>query len=161
MRALHLVVSRASGVRRGAPVFAGTKVPLKHLIDHLDRGDPVEDFFRRYPQVPPDLVSQACALGLEALIQSAPVDTIPVQASLLPRLDPKGIIVNAEELGAAQVVGRRVRCPACRTLVFKAWPEGWDGHAAHRCRGLKGREPSNRKQEFKRRFEHLFQSSRP
>jgi hypothetical protein len=139
-------------------VFAGTKVPIKQLIDHLDRGNSIDEFLRRFPQLPADLVSQACALGLEALVRAAPEDPVPAQASLLPRFDAKGVVVNGEELGAAQVVGRQVRCPACRDLVFKSWPEGWDGHAARRCRGLRPGDYSARKAEFKRRFEHLFRS---
>ena len=63
---------------------------------------------------------------------------------------------TVEALTQGKVVGRRVRCPACRTLVFKSWPEGWDSHAAKRCRGLKGRDEGARKAEFKRRYEPLF-----
>lgn len=156
MRALYQVITRASDVRRGAAVFAGTRVPVKTLIDHLDRGGSLDDFLERNPQLVRETVLAACALGLETLVATVPLEPAIEQGSLLPRVDPDGAIVNALELGAGQVVGRRVLCPACRSLVFRAWPEGWDGHAARKCRGLKAREPGPRKAEFKRRFEHLF-----
>ncbi len=156
MRALHQVVTRSPGVRRGTAVFAGSRVPIKALIDHLDRGGSLDDFQRRNPQVHRDILNAACALGLEALAGAATAETVIEQASLLPRIDPGGAIVNAEELVASVVVGRQVRCPACRTLVFKSWPEGWDAHAARRCRGLLGKEERTRKAEFKRRYQHLF-----
>ena len=156
MRALHQVVSRAPGVRQGTAVFAATKVPVKALADHLDRGGTLEEFNRRYPQVSRDVLQAACALGLEALIATTPLEPVIEQASLLPRTDKGGTILNGEELSASLVVGRKVRCPACRTLVFKSWPEGWDAHAAQRCRGLAGTDAAARKAEFKRRYQHLF-----
>ncbi len=156
MKALHQVVTRTSGVRRGVPVFAGTRVPVSKLLEHLDRGGTIAEFLQRYPQVTRELANGACALGLEALLGTVPLEPVLDQASLLPRTNGAGVIINAEELGAGQVVGRRVRCPACRSLVFKSWPEGWDSHVAKRCRGLKGRDETARKVEFKRRYEPLF-----
>lgn len=156
MRPLYEVISRTPGTRGGRAVFAGTKVPVGKLMDHLDRGGTIAEFVERFPQVTADQARAACALGLEALIPTVPLEPIPVQASLLPRINGGGAIINAEELRAGQVVGRKVRCPACRNLVFRSWPEGWDSHAAKKCRGLKGRDEATRKAEFKRRFEPLF-----
>lgn len=156
MRPLYQVVTRAPGIRRGAAVLAGTRVPVKALIDHLDRGGTIAEFADRYPGVPPDQVLAACALGLEALVATVPLESVAEQGSLLPRINANGAVTNALELSAGQVVGRRVLCPACRTLVFRSWPEGWDSHAAQRCRGLRGKDAPARKAEFKRRFEHLF-----
>jgi len=156
MRALHHVITRTPGIRRGAPVFAGTQVPLRALIDHFDRGGDLDQFLARYPSVPKGLVLAACALGLEALTPRVALDPDPPQRSLLPQLDRGGVIVNPEGLEAAQVVGRRVRCPACRDLVFQSWPGGWDSHAATRCRGLSATGEADRKAEFKRRFGPLF-----
>jgi hypothetical protein len=137
-------------------VFAGTRLPVSKLIDHLDRGGTIADFLARYPQISREVANAACALGLESLLATVPLEQAVEQASLLPRTNGAGVILNPEELGAGQVVGRRVRCPACRSLTFKAWPAGWDSHVAKRCRGLRGRDESARKAEFKRRYEHLF-----
>jgi uncharacterized protein (DUF433 family) len=35
----------------GTPVFVGTRVPLKNLIDYLDGGHPLEDFLDDFPGV--------------------------------------------------------------------------------------------------------------
>ena len=156
MRALHQVVLRSREVRHGTPVFAGSDVPVRSLLEHLDRGKELEAFFAAHPELRRDVVRQALALGLEALLQDVPLEGGPPQASLLPRVDPAGVIVNAEELAVGQVVGKRVRCPACRMLVFRSWPEGWDAHAAMRCRGIPGSDPEARKAEFKRRYGQLF-----
>jgi uncharacterized protein (DUF433 family) len=156
VRALHQIVVRTAEIRNGAPVFAGSDVPVRRLLEHLDRGKDVESFLSAHPDLSREVVQQALALGLEALLADVPMEKAPSQASLLPRVDAKGVIVNPEELSVGQVVGKRVRCPACRTLVFKMWPEGWDAHAAMRCRGLAGRDAEARKGDFKRRYGHLF-----
>jgi uncharacterized protein (DUF433 family) len=35
----------------GAPVFAGTRVPLQNLIDSLEGGESVEEFLEGFPTV--------------------------------------------------------------------------------------------------------------
>lgn len=156
MRALHQVITSSRETRNGAPVFAGTQVPVRALLDHLEAGGSLEEFLIANPGLPRETVVQALALGLEALLKNVPLEPRPSQRSLLPRLDAAGVILNAEELRVDQVVGKRVRCPACRMLVFRSWPEGWDAHAGLRCRGLAGEDSEARKAEFKRRFGHLF-----
>ncbi|MGH7560455.1 MAG: DUF433 domain-containing protein [Gemmatimonadales bacterium] len=156
MRALHQVITHAADVRNGSPVFAGTRVPVRALLEHLERGGEVGGFLTAHPELSAETVAQVLALGLEALLRDLPLEPRPPQRSLLPRPDPTGAILNAEELAVDQVVGKRVRCPACRMLVFRSWPEGWDAHAGTRCRGLEAGDPEARKAEFKRRFGHLF-----
>lgn len=159
MKALYQVVTRSVAVRRGEAVFAGTRVPVRALMEHLDRGGDVEAFLTKYPSLKRDVALAAAALGLEALLSQVPLDPGPDQGSLLPRTDKQGAVVNAVELSAHQVVGKRVLCPACRSLVFRAWPEGWDSHAATRCRGLDRGHAEDRKAEFKRRYGYLFRGT--
>jgi hypothetical protein len=59
-------------------------------------------------------------------------------------------------LTASDVAHKRVLCPACMEKEFERWPEGWDAHAAHRCKGVDGDPPQVRKEEFKRVLKHLF-----
>lgn len=129
---------------------------MRWLLEHLDRGKALDSFLAAHPALKRDVVEQAIVLGLEALLLDIPLEPGRTQRSLLPRVDAAGAIVNAEELSVGQVVGKRVRCPACRMLVFRSWPEGWDAHAAMRCRGINGSDPDARKAEFKRRFSQLF-----
>ena len=35
----------------GTPVFVGTRVPLQNLIDYLEGGESIEDFFDGFPSV--------------------------------------------------------------------------------------------------------------
>lgn len=35
----------------GAPVFAGTRVPVRILFEHLEAGDTLDDFLRDFPTV--------------------------------------------------------------------------------------------------------------
>lgn len=158
MRALHQVIVRTAEVRNGAPVFAGTRIPVRLLLEHLERGKDLEAFRAAHPELGSDVLRNALALGLESLLRDVPLEPGPAQRSLLPRVDSAGVIVNAEELSVGQVVGKQVRCPACRMLVFRSWPEGWDGHAAQRCRGIQATGPEARKSEFKRRYGQLFRS---
>ena len=89
MRALHLVVTRAAGIKRGAAVFAGTHVPVRDLIDHLDRGGDLNAFLERNPSLPPALALEACALGLEALAAQVPLDPPETQ-----RTPPKAPVTS-------------------------------------------------------------------
>ncbi|HEU5219227.1 MAG TPA: DUF433 domain-containing protein [Gemmatimonadales bacterium] len=156
MRALHQVIVRSAEVRNGTPVFAGTRIPVRLLLEHLDRGESLEAFVAAHPELDGATLRDAIALAFEALLSDVPLEPGPSQRSLLPRTDATGTIVNAEELTAPLVAGKRVRCPACRMLVFRSWPEGWDGHAAMRCRGIEARGAAARKTEFKRRYAYLF-----
>lgn len=33
----------------GAPCFAGTRVPIKHLFDYLEGGEPLAEFWKIFP----------------------------------------------------------------------------------------------------------------
>ena len=35
----------------GTPVFAGTRVPIRNLVDYLTAGDPLERFLDHFPSV--------------------------------------------------------------------------------------------------------------
>jgi uncharacterized protein (DUF433 family) len=45
------VLSSDPDVQGGAVVFAGTRVPLKNLIDYLEAGDSLEEFLDDFPSV--------------------------------------------------------------------------------------------------------------
>ena len=69
--------------------------------------------------------------------------------------DAAGVITNAGDLIAEDVVGEKVWCPECHGKTFAVWPEGWDGHAGHAC-SIEGETPEERKSAYKRRYRHLF-----
>ena len=45
------VVTRDPEILGGEPVFAGTRVPIKSLFDHLEAGDSIGDFLEGFPSV--------------------------------------------------------------------------------------------------------------
>ena len=48
---LESVVRSDPSVLGGTPVFAGTRVPVKNLVDYLAAGDPLERFLDHFPSV--------------------------------------------------------------------------------------------------------------
>jgi uncharacterized protein (DUF433 family) len=51
MEDLKGIVHSDSEIMGGTPVFAGTRVPLKNLIDALEGGESIEDFLEGFPTV--------------------------------------------------------------------------------------------------------------
>jgi uncharacterized protein (DUF433 family) len=45
------IISRSPQVMSGAPVFAGTRVPVQSLLDYLAGGHPLEEFLEDFPTV--------------------------------------------------------------------------------------------------------------
>ncbi|MCY7305009.1 MAG: DUF433 domain-containing protein [Rhodoferax sp.] len=38
-------------IQSGAPVFAGTRVPVQNLFDYLEEGDSLDIFLKQFPSV--------------------------------------------------------------------------------------------------------------
>ncbi len=47
----HTLIERSEDVLSGAPVFAGTRVPVRTLIDYLEAGERLDDFLDDFPTV--------------------------------------------------------------------------------------------------------------
>ena len=45
------VIDRHADILGGTPVFAGTRVPVRILIEHLEAGDRLDDFLDDFPTV--------------------------------------------------------------------------------------------------------------
>lgn len=65
------VITSDPDVQGGSVVFAGTRVPLKNLIDYLEAGDSLEEFLDDFPSVSRDQAVAALALAQEALVTLA------------------------------------------------------------------------------------------
>jgi uncharacterized protein (DUF433 family) len=46
----------------GTPVFAGTRVPVSSLLQHIKAGDTLDDFLEGFPSVTRDQAEQALNL---------------------------------------------------------------------------------------------------
>lgn len=58
-------------IQSGAPVFAGTRVPVKNLFDYLEAGDPLDLFLSEFPTVTRDMAVAALEQAQSALIHDA------------------------------------------------------------------------------------------
>ena len=58
-------------IHGGTPVFAGTRVPIKTLFDHLEAGDALEVFLDDFPSVSRDLAVAVLEEARAALLPDA------------------------------------------------------------------------------------------
>jgi uncharacterized protein (DUF433 family) len=63
-------VSVDKGRMHGEPCFAGTRVPVQTLFDHLRAGDPIEAFLEGFPDVPRDQAVAVIDLAAMGFLQS-------------------------------------------------------------------------------------------
>jgi uncharacterized protein (DUF433 family) len=54
-------------ILHGAPVFRGTRVPLRALFDYLEGGDTLEEFLEGYPSVMREMAIAALEEAKELL----------------------------------------------------------------------------------------------
>ena len=55
----------------GTPVFVGTRVPFQALMDYLEAGHPLSDFFKDFPTVTRKQALAALEQAKEALLSDA------------------------------------------------------------------------------------------
>ena len=66
------VIMKDPEILGGEPVFRGTRVPFKILIDYLEGGDTLDQFLEQYPSVGRELAIAAieeARLGLVAQLK--------------------------------------------------------------------------------------------
>ena len=56
----------------GAPCFAGTRVPVKHLWDYLESGEPLSEFLEGFPGVTREQAIGVLELAFQRLLNSFP-----------------------------------------------------------------------------------------
>lgn len=56
----------------GTPVFLGTGVPFQTLLDHLEAGDPLDEFLEDFPTVSREQAIAALEAAKDRLIESLP-----------------------------------------------------------------------------------------
>lgn len=72
---VNAVVSVSPEVMSGAPVFRGTRVPVRTLLDHLEAGDPLEVFLDDFPTVSREMAIQFLEVAGEAVIHALDAGT--------------------------------------------------------------------------------------
>ena len=58
-------------IHSGTPVFAGTRVPIKTLFDHLEAGDSLEVFLDDFPSVSREVAVAVLEQARAALLPDA------------------------------------------------------------------------------------------
>jgi uncharacterized protein (DUF433 family) len=53
----------------GTPCFKGTRVPVQNLLDYIEGGSTIDEFFEDYPSVTRDQVIQFLELAKEQLVE--------------------------------------------------------------------------------------------
>jgi uncharacterized protein (DUF433 family) len=66
------VIIRDPEILSGMPVFAGTRVPAKNLIDYLEHGRSLEEFLDDFPTVRREQAIAALEEAKELLLVHAP-----------------------------------------------------------------------------------------
>ena len=52
----------------GAPVFTGTRVPIKHLFDYLEGGETLDEFLHQFPSVTREQALAVLELSQKSLL---------------------------------------------------------------------------------------------
>ena len=52
----------------GVPVFAGTRVPIGHLFEYLEKGETLAEFLRQFPSVTHEQALGVLELSKESLL---------------------------------------------------------------------------------------------
>jgi uncharacterized protein (DUF433 family) len=71
MSDMNAVVHSDPEILGGTPVFRGTRVPVRNLIDYLEAGDSLEVFLDAFPTVTREQAIAALELAREALTARA------------------------------------------------------------------------------------------
>ena len=59
-------------IMSGTPCFAGTRVPVRSLLDYLEAGDSLDEFLEQFPTVSRDQAIAFLELSADAMLKNIP-----------------------------------------------------------------------------------------
>jgi uncharacterized protein (DUF433 family) len=65
------IISQSMDILSGTPVFAGTRVPIKNLIDYLTTGETIDEFLDDFPSVTREQVKRFLELEQNSYIRQS------------------------------------------------------------------------------------------
>ena len=68
---IEQLITSSPDIMSGTPVFAGIRVPIKNLIDYLEGGDSLDEFFDDFPSVSREKAIGLLELAKETLVAQA------------------------------------------------------------------------------------------
>ena len=71
MNATSAVIHSDPEILGGTPVFIGTRVPVRNLLDYLEAGDSLNEFLEDFPSVTREQATAALELAKEMLLAHA------------------------------------------------------------------------------------------
>lgn len=71
MRATGSLFHTDPDILGGTPVFVGTRVPIRTLLDYLEAGDSLNDFLEDFPSVTREQAVSALQLAKQILVTHA------------------------------------------------------------------------------------------
>ena len=69
------LIIKSDEIMSGTPVFYGTRVPVRNLIDYLEGGDTVEEFLDEFPTVSREQVMRFLETAEQILVASVHEDS--------------------------------------------------------------------------------------
>ena len=69
--AISPVIHSDPDILGGTPVFVGTRVPVRTLLDYLEAGDPLDEFLEDFPSVTREQAIAALELAKQILVSYA------------------------------------------------------------------------------------------
>ena len=67
----NTLITSSAEVMGGTPVFAGTRVPVQTLFEHLEAGDTIDDFLEGFPTVTREQVVAVLEAAKERVLTEA------------------------------------------------------------------------------------------
>jgi uncharacterized protein (DUF433 family) len=67
----EIPIQQSEDVLGGTPVFTGTRVPIRNLIDYLAAGETIDEFLDDFPTVTRQQVIQILHIAEEVLVANA------------------------------------------------------------------------------------------
>lgn len=71
MASLEGVTHRHPDILSGAPVFVGTRVPVRSLFDYLEAGESLQEFLHQFPSVKREQTIAVLDAAYETVVEDA------------------------------------------------------------------------------------------
>ncbi|MEO6457035.1 MAG: DUF433 domain-containing protein [Chloroflexia bacterium] len=71
--AISQLIHRDPDIMRGTPVFRGTRMPVRSLLDWLEGGHPFDEYLDNFPTVSPEQAKAVLQLANDWLEAQAPL----------------------------------------------------------------------------------------
>jgi uncharacterized protein (DUF433 family) len=68
---IEQIVVRDNDILGGMPVFVGTRVPVRTLLDYLEAGQPLDEFLDDFPTVRREQATQLLELLKQSLLSTS------------------------------------------------------------------------------------------